>query len=304
MPYFSILIPCLNAAATLGETLDSLLAQTDADWEALIVDDGSSDGSWSLAIAYARRDRRIRVMRNPGQGPSTARNLAMSLAEGEVVAFCDADDLWDRAKLACMRAVFADRHVDAAYAQIAFFDARGSRTLSTVPKGALTVPQLMGENPVCTMSNLCVRTRVLTATGGFDPAMVHNEDLEWLIRLAGLGHRVIGLDRLLVHYRTSPTGLSADLEKMRLGREAALATAAQLGFRPDARAEAIHLRYLARRALRTDAPAREALRLALRGACLSPPGFFSDLKRGGLTFACAAAAPLMPRTLRRALFSH
>lgn len=304
MPLFSIVIPCLNAAATLGETLDSLLAQTDPDWEALIVDDGSTDGTRALAASYAMRDRRILLLRNPGRGPSAARNLVMDEGAGDILAFCDADDLWAPEKLARMRAVFTDPAIDAAYSRIAFFDFRGSRTLSTVPAGNLTVPMLMGENPVCTMSNLAVRRGAFAAAGGFDTSLVHNEDLEFLIRLAATGHRITGTDETLVQYRTSPTGLSADLAAMARGRAAALATAARHGFTPDPKAEAIHMRYLARRALRTDAPAREALRLALHGALTSPAGFFGDLKRGGLTFACAVAAPLMPRRLRRALFSH
>lgn len=304
MPHFTVIIPCLNAIATLGATLDSIRAQTDRDWEALVVDDGSTDRSLTLATWYAKTDRRIRVIRNPGRGPSAARNVAMHRAAGEIIAFCDADDIWAREKLARMRAVFADPEVDAAYARIAFFDDRGWRTVSAVPSGALTVPMLMGENPVCTCSNLAVRRGVFRETGGFDTALVHNEDLEWLIRLTALGHRTVGLSETLVHYRTSPTGLSANLEAMRRGREAALATARRHGFTPDAQAEAIHLRYLARRALRTDAPAREAFRLVLRGIAASPRGFFSDVRRGGLTFASACAAPFLPRPVRRALFSH
>ncbi|WP_375691796.1 glycosyltransferase family 2 protein [Pseudooceanicola sp. LIPI14-2-Ac024] len=304
MSTFSIVIPCLNAIATLGETLDSLLTQTDRDWEALVVDDGSTDGSWALAATYAAQDPRIRPMRNPGRGPSAARNLVIAEGRGDIIAFCDADDLWAPEKLTRMRRAFADTRADAVFARIAFFDGRGTRTVSTVPGGDLTVPMLMGENPVCTMSNLAIRREVFVASGGLDTTMVHNEDLEYLIRLAATGYRIRGLDETLVYYRTSPTGLSSNLDAMRRGRSAALATAARHGFAPDARAEAIHLRYLARRALRTDAPAHEALRLAFGGAMTSPSGFFSDLKRGGLTLACAAAAPLMPRRLRRALFSH
>lgn len=305
MPRFSIVIPCFNAAATLGDTLASLVAQSFGDWEALVVDDGSTDGSLALALAAAARDPRIRIFGNPGKGPSAARNVALTEARGAVLAFCDADDLWAPEKLARMETVLADETVHAVFARIAFFDARGSRTVSTVPAGDLTVPALLGENPVCTLSNLVVRRDVFASTGGFDATLVHNEDLEFLIRLVGSGHRVTGLPETLVHYRTSPHGLSADLAAMRRGRTAALVTAARYGFASTPRSEAIHLRYLARRALRTDAPVRETIGLALSGLVTSPAGFLlSDLRRGALTLAGALGAALMPRQMRRALFSH
>ncbi|MDK3020148.1 glycosyltransferase family 2 protein [Pseudodonghicola flavimaris] len=301
---FTIIIPCYNAETTLARTLESLRFQTQPDWEALIVDDGSTDSTRAVAERFAAEDCRFRLLPNPGKGPASARNVALNAARGDLIAFCDADDLWEADKLQRMLEVFADPTVDAAFARVAFFDEAGSRTLSTVPAEAISVQMLLGENPVCTMSNLVVRRDVFRATGGFDCALVHNEDLEWLIRLCACGFRLIGVQHTLVHYRTSPTGLSSDLDKMRAGREAALATALRFGFRPDARAEAIHLRYLARRALRTGAPVREALLLACSGIGTSPAGFFSDLRRGGLTLAGALAAPLLPRALRQALFSH
>lgn len=304
MPFFSIVIPCFNAAETLIETLNSVASQTFVDWEALIVDDGSTDTTWALAVARSAKDARFKVMRNAGQGPSSARNHAAMRSRGKVIAFCDADDLWSPEKLARMHQAFANPDVDGVYARVAFFDSRGSRSTSQVCSGPLSVRTLLGENPVCTMSNVAVTRRTFLETGGFDVTMVHNEDLEWLIRVTGSGGRIIGLDETLVHYRTSPTGLSANLKAMRAGRDIALATAARLGFPVDRRSEAIHLRYIARRALRTDAPALQSLRLAVSGVATSPAGFFTDIRRGALTFMAALAAPLLPRRLRRNLFSN
>ena len=303
MPRFSIVMPCFNAATTLPETLASLRAQTFSDWELLCVDDGSSDATLDLIQAEARRDTRVRVLRNPGKGPSAARNLALPEARGDILAFCDADDLWEPEKLACLVAAFAEPSVAAVFAQVAFFDGTRSSSVSTVPAADLTVPMLLAENPVCTMSNLAVRREVFSQTGGFDTRLVHNEDLEWLIRLVATGHRVVGLDRCLVRYRTSVSGLSSDLGRMRAGRRAALATAERFGFRADPRAEAIYCRYLARRALRVGAPGVEALRFVLTGLILSPVGFLSDLRRGGLTVAAALCAPVLPGCLRQFLFA-
>ncbi|ETX11204.1 hypothetical protein OCH239_20205 [Roseivivax halodurans JCM 10272] len=304
VPRFSIVIPAFNAEMTLTETLQSLLAQTWNDWEALIVDDGSTDGTRAIAELYAANDYRFRVVTNTGRGPSAARNLALGETRGSLIAFLDADDTWASCKLADMARVMQDPSIDAAFARIAFFDDAGSRTISKVGHADLTVPDLLGENPVCTMSNIVVRRSAFRATRGFDTRLVHNEDLEWLIRLVATSHRVIPVDKVLVHYRTTPSGLSSNLDAMRRGRQAALETALSHGYKSSSADEAIHLRYLARRALRTDAPPREALRLAFAGARMSPAGFFSDLRRGLMTFAGALVAPILPLRARRALFSN
>jgi glycosyltransferase involved in cell wall biosynthesis len=306
MPYlyrFTIVVPCWNAADTLRETLASLESQTFGNWQALLIDDGSTDATPTLIAEAAARDPRFRALRNTGKGPSAARNLALHEARGEILSFCDADDLFDPTKLARMDATFQDASVAAAYGRIAFFDGARSRTQSSVPSEDLSVQMLLGENPVCTMSNVCVRSSVFAVTGGFDPEIVHNEDLEWLIRLVAEGHRVIGLDTLLVYYRTCTQGLSADLRAMRAGRAAAVKAAGHYGYAPSPAQEAIYLRYLARRALRTNAPPSVALRLAVAGVLKSPLGFFSDPFRGGATALAAVVALILPRPVRALLFA-
>lgn len=302
-PRFTIVVPCFNAAATLPDTLQSLCAQSFANWECLLIDDGSSDGTPGLIAAAAAADPRFRTLRNPGRGPSSARNLALTGARGEIIAFCDADDLWVPGKLAMVHRAMSSPAVAVCFGQIAFFDGCDSTTRSTVRPGPVGIVDLLGENPVCTLSNVSVRREVFAATGGFDPAIVHNEDLDWLIRLVGAGHSLVGIDALMVGYRTSRTGLSSDLEAMRRGRAAALASAARLGYRPRRRDEAIHLRYLARRALRLGAPPREALALALSGVLTSPRGFLSPVRRGLPTLAGALTVAVLPPRLRRRLFA-
>ena len=303
MPRFSVIIPCFNAADTLSDTLLSLLAQTCPDWEALVIDDGSTDATVAIAAEAARFDPRIRLLPNPGKGPSAARNHGADMARGEILAFCDADDLWRRGKLTALTNAFAETGVDAAYARVAFFDGDRVRSTSAETGGDLTMGPLLGENPVCTMSNLAVRRDVFQATGGFDTTLVQNEDLDWLIRMVGTGHRIAGINRVLVDYRTSVSGLSSDFAKLREGRTAALRSAAHFGHVADAQDEAVYLRYLARRALRVGAPPSEALSLAMAGLRQSLGGWFSDPRRGALTLTGALACPVLPRGLRRALFA-
>ena len=88
----SVVIPAHNAAETLGETLTSLRAQTLPDWEAIVVDDGSRDGTATIAATFAARDARILRVSQPQMGVSAARNTGISLARFDWLLFLDADD--------------------------------------------------------------------------------------------------------------------------------------------------------------------------------------------------------------------
>lgn len=306
MPKFSVIIPCFNAEATIEATLRSLLAQTCPDWEAICIDDGSTDGTLNILRLLSQSDGRLRYVANMGKGPSAARNQGVKVhACGEIIAFCDADDLWQPTKLAELAGVFENKTVHGAYGKVGFFTkAPGDGHRFSAPgKGWLSIETLLGENPVCTMSNLSIRRSAFVASGGFAEDMVHNEDLEWLIRVVGQGAQIVSLGFLQTWYRTSAKGLSADLGRMEQGRERALATAAGFGVRPSAQSHAIHARYLARRALRTGAGRADALRLAVAGLRQSPDGFLRPYRRGGLTLLGALCATVLPRRLTSAIFS-
>lgn len=89
----SVIIPCYNAEKYLGACLDSLLGQDMRDFEAIVIDDGSVDGTYRVICAYAKRDPRVRAVRQENAGVSAARNAGLRAATGEWVFFLDADDL-------------------------------------------------------------------------------------------------------------------------------------------------------------------------------------------------------------------
>lgn len=95
-PLVSVIMPLYNKRPYVAGSVDSVLEQTYADWELIIVDDGSTDGS---ADAVPLGDPRIRLLRQPNKGPSAARNEAVRAASGEYVAFIDADDCYYPCKL-------------------------------------------------------------------------------------------------------------------------------------------------------------------------------------------------------------
>lgn len=92
MPLVSFVVPVHNAALTLPRCLNSLLAQTEKDWEAICVNDASDDCSREVLQKFAARDARFKILNQADCGPGTARNLGISHAKGEYIAFVDADD--------------------------------------------------------------------------------------------------------------------------------------------------------------------------------------------------------------------
>ena len=92
-PAISVIVPAYNAVKTLSRCLDSLLSQTFSDFEIILIDDGSTDGSESLYIEYAQRDKRvIPIILKENKGVSNARQLGMDTAQGKYITFLDADD--------------------------------------------------------------------------------------------------------------------------------------------------------------------------------------------------------------------
>lgn len=96
----SIITPCYNGERYIAETIESVLGQTYADWELIVVDDGSRDRTAEIAAEYAARDQRIQLLRQANAGTAAARNNGMRIARGRYIALLDADDVWDRDFLA------------------------------------------------------------------------------------------------------------------------------------------------------------------------------------------------------------
>ena len=122
MPYFSIVIPVYNVAPYLRECLDSALAQTFSDWEAICVDDGSTDGSGEILDEYAAKDGRFKVIHQKNAGVSAARNFGIDAAGGEYVTFLDGDDAYDRSWLEGFWGLIRDTGSELVRQRVKFWD--------------------------------------------------------------------------------------------------------------------------------------------------------------------------------------
>lgn len=94
MEKVSIVTPCYNGEKYVGETIESVIAQSYTNWEMLIVDDGSKDNSANVIQRYAEKDKRIKLLRQKNAGSAAARNNGIKNASGRYIALLDADDIW------------------------------------------------------------------------------------------------------------------------------------------------------------------------------------------------------------------
>lgn len=127
MPAISIIVPVYNAEEYLRRCVDSILAQTFTDFELLLVNDGSMDGSGAIAEEYAAKDSRIKVLTKQNGGVSSARNLGLDEARGDYVAFVDADDWVDKSMLREMYGGLMREQADVAYCDICMVFANGEK---------------------------------------------------------------------------------------------------------------------------------------------------------------------------------
>jgi GT2 family glycosyltransferase len=218
----SVVTPFLDAEAHLREAIDSVRAQTVADWELLLVDDGSTDASASIAAAAAAGDARIRLLtRPPGAagGAAAARNLGIAAAAGAFVAFLDADDVLEPDMLAATLAAF-DRNPNAAMVfgpTLWWHPGGGGDWLESTYRRAGRIhraPTLLrslillqkGQVP-CTCSVL-VRKAALEAVGGFDVRFRLYEDQTLWVKLFRSYDVYITPERLS-RYRQHPGSVSA-----------------------------------------------------------------------------------------------
>ena len=212
----SVVIPVFNRAALVCEAIASVLAQTHPAVEVIVVDDGSSD---ALAERLQCFGDQIRLLRQPHQGVSAARNLGLSVARGDYINFLDSDDRFDPDWIeAAVQAFGAIADADLCYAA-----PRQTRWPShhryrppyleplcgnaDCPSRGL-MPVVAVRHPFLMLGVMLPRWRAL-ALGGFDPALQRAEDTRFWFRLGLLKAKVIGLERRMNERNLLPTGLSS-----------------------------------------------------------------------------------------------
>lgn len=291
MPRSTIVVPAYNVAGTITETLQSLLVQTDPDFEIIVVDDGSTDNTLNvvLKVVEDHDDPRIRIIRQKNRGLAGAHNTGIHAAAAEYIGFCDADDLWAPEKLATHVAhLDSDPAVGISFSGSAMIDADGVLTgLTQQPRlKDIDAAHILLRNPIGNGSAPVMRKAALDAiryrpaheTGRdwwFDETFRQSDDIEGWARFAATTEwKIEGVPGLLTYYRINPHGLSANIERQLESWERMIAKmtaiAPDLIARHGAHARAFQHRYLCRRAIasRDAETAGHLLGMLIRGSWL------------------------------------
>lgn len=203
-PQVTIIIPCYNCERYVQEAINSILSQTYKNYEIVVIDDGSTDQTSACLEPYHDR---IRYVYQSNQGVSAARNYGIQLAQGELVAFLDADDYFLPDKLEAQTAVFeANPNFGIVHSGWRRVDHNGRWLTDVEPWHE--VPKLNLESwllwkPVLP-SAMMFRRDWLQKAGGFDPSFPQSEDTELILRLALMGCQATWLRRPTVCYRQHP----------------------------------------------------------------------------------------------------
>jgi glycosyltransferase involved in cell wall biosynthesis len=202
----SVIIPVYNGERFLAEAIQSVLDQTLPPDEIIVVDDGSTDDSATIVAQMAAVAAvPIRLVRQANQGPAAARNVGLSLAVGELIAFQDADDRWLPGKLA--RQATLMRQHDGAQAVI------GYAQLTSVQPGT-TLEQPLGQPGLILLLQASLfRRSLFERVDGFDPTLRGDEDIEWFMRLLEHPIEILVQPEVVVIYYRHAANLTGNLQR-------------------------------------------------------------------------------------------
>lgn len=214
---FSVVIPAYQSRDLIGGTLDAVLSQTYCDYELIVVDNGSTDGTGDLVRAID--DARVRyVWQEPTGSPAGPRNAGIASARGDYVAFCDSDDIWYPDKLALVARVLDDRpDVDIVCHAVGIMREGvrvGERSFKLASSSSV-LEQLAYRGNLLTTSATTVRRSCLVEAQGFSARVeLHTvEDYELWMRLALLGCRFELMPEVLGEYVLHGANASANLRR-------------------------------------------------------------------------------------------
>ena len=215
---YGVIIPAYNAEAWLGEAIESVLNQTRPCSELDVVDDGSTDTTRNVVTTFGEA---VRLVAQPNGGVSSARNLGASTTTASVLAFLDADDIWEPNKMAKQMELFdISNQIVMAHCGVTYVDA-GNQEMSTDNDGKsgdvykrllLSEPTILGGG-----SGIVVRREVFVEVGGFDTRLSTSADWRFFMQVARLGSVGFSED-LLLRYRFHTSNMHYDIDAERRDR--------------------------------------------------------------------------------------
>lgn len=209
----SIITPNYNCVNFIRETIESVINQSFKNWEMIIQDDCSTDGSYEIACDYSKKDKRIKVYRNnKNSGAAVTRNNAIKQAEGNYIAFLDSDDLWLPDKLEKQIKFMTDNDCDFSFAKYEHIDESG-KSLGVRAKviNRLTYTKLLMHCwPGCltVMYNQDVTGKIYAGD------VKKDNDHALFLRVIKKCHNAMGMNECLAKYRIRSGSISRDKKKI------------------------------------------------------------------------------------------
>lgn len=211
-PVVSVVIPMYNSAATIAETLASVRASTVGEWEAVVVDDGSTDDGAKVVERAARGEPRIRLVTRENGGLPAARNTGIEASRGEYLYFLDADDAVEARGLEWL--LEAARETGAAYGayELCGASCEPLGRQGTVTAAEVGLDELLAFNRMVTHAQIVSRRAL--GSRRFRAIAPVSEDYDLWLRLAVDGVRWRGVERVVCRYRMRPASMSKDFGAM------------------------------------------------------------------------------------------
>ncbi len=220
MPEVSVIIPSYNSADYIADTLESVQKQTLTSWEAIVIDDHSTDGTSNIVKKIAQVDNRIRLieLRENSGRPAVPRNIGVGKANGKFIAFLDSDDMWHRQKLELQIATMSRFNIPFSSArtmQFTFTDAllqekkQEYADISSIRTSRLTHDKLILKNTICNSSVVLTRELALASPFIEDIRYKAIEDFHcWLTIHQHYDLSSIVLEAPLTFYRIAISSIS------------------------------------------------------------------------------------------------
>lgn len=216
-PLISVVITCYNYGKYIAGCLQSVLAQTFKDFEIILVDDGSTDNTNEEIQPYLS-DHRLSYIQQENSGQARAKNVGVKNASGKFIAFLDADDLWDVAKLEKQMALFSSEKIGIVYSRARFIDADG-RDLDYQVTGKYLQPRRGNVTEFLLMDNFIpfsssiVRRDCLLSLGAFDESLKMGIDWDLWLRQSTRYHFDFVDEPLLIYRLGHPGQMSKNVEE-------------------------------------------------------------------------------------------
>ncbi len=208
-PAVSVIMPCYNTAKFVGESIESVLKQGFDDWELLVVDDASDDGTASVVRDFAKQDARIKLTeKQQHSGIADTRNTALSKAQGRYVAFLDADDLWLPDKLERQLDFMTANDSGFCYTAYDLIDESGHELKKTIhTDGDLTYDAYLKNTIIGCSTVMLDRNKVGNISM---PQFRTSEDMATWLDIMKKGFTANALDVALTYYRIRPMSASSN----------------------------------------------------------------------------------------------